>query len=418
MSSVVAQPQSKPHWKDIAIREAGRIADAWEVFIAYGAQLAAWILFFCMVANILQMLPHVSLPGVVVNVVMSVQIVTLDIAGFGLNTLAKNVAKHGNEETKAVARGARALAKCLIGIMIVTLLLIAIGWLYPSVKPITDLADRLLILGRVILTVIYMHTMHDLREAQSETQSMMAQAAQEKSEMAQRLDTLSHQWDRRLATIETNVLSLQQSSPKESQIVARVEEKLQPLFAGWLAENSQQYDQLEFRISQLFDLLKSEEKEEKNTDELAAVIQEEIIEEIAPEIVAEIPEEIPPQKAEKLEEKIPENWNDVIEKFPGVNEWLSSGLRSVSVEQIMEVTNFNKIKIGKAKLRQTKNGNKRLENVLDWLRNTPVNIEGKKEGKKPRNTQPLNPGMLEEITVQKSRNTIKLSLDDLAEQSA
>ncbi|SRR6266849_1496666 len=52
-----------------------------------------------------------------------------------------------------------------IGIMIVTLLLVSIGLFWPQARTYTDMAEKGLILVRVIMTVIYGHVIHSLRRA-------------------------------------------------------------------------------------------------------------------------------------------------------------------------------------------------------------------------------------------------------------
>jgi hypothetical protein len=176
----------------------------------------------------------------------------------------------------------------------------------------------------------------------------------------------------------------------------------------------------------------------KLTNELEEVIQEEIAplisEEIAPlntpVIAPIIAAPIAEKKAPQLTVEKPLPWDAVIAKFPSVIEWQSSGLKSVTRDQIIEATNLTKQKIGRAKLAQVRGGNYRMESVLNWL----VNEEPKKEDiKGESNTpqldeeltpeitveiadeiEPLNTDELEEvITPQKTRNTVPLFLSDL-----
>jgi hypothetical protein len=214
-----------------------------------------------------------------------------------------------------------------------------------------------------------------------------------------------------LQEVRKNGVSSEQIWQSEERILTRLEEQKDEVITAC--------------ISQLSEHLNSE----RNTDELLALIEGEIPREIEPEITpvnneviyevieSSIEPETTPKKAQIKEEKKVEDWSDVIEKFPGVNEWLSAGLKSVSIQQIIEVTGFTKNKVGRAKLPVVRGGNKRIENVLNWLRNEPVKKEGNKEEKKTRNTQPLNTEVLDEgITPQKARVTIPLSLDDLPEE--
>ncbi len=148
------------HWKDAALAKAEAITDAWEVVKAYAGRAAEWVLFVCMIINIVEMLPEVSLPTSITNAVLGVQVVMLDIGGLSLSTMSAHARLMG--DLKAAKRAGTTSA-FLIGLMIVTLLLVSIGLLFPTVKPYTDLAEKGLILIRVVMTVIYSHVIHSLR---------------------------------------------------------------------------------------------------------------------------------------------------------------------------------------------------------------------------------------------------------------
>jgi hypothetical protein len=156
----LTENKHKPHWKDAALARAEAITDAWEVVKAYAGRAAEWVLFVCMIINIVEMLPEVNLPTSITNMVLGVQVVMLDIGGLSLSTMSAHARLLG--DVKAAKRAGMTSA-FLIGLMIVTLLLVSIGLLFPSVKPYTDLAEKGLILIRVVMTVIYSHVIHSLR---------------------------------------------------------------------------------------------------------------------------------------------------------------------------------------------------------------------------------------------------------------
>jgi hypothetical protein len=133
------QPKNKPHWKDAALAKAEWITDAWEVVKAYAGRAAEWVLFICMSINIVEMLPEVSLPTSMTNTVLGIQVVMLDIGGLSLSTMAAHVRALG--DVKA-AKKAGITSMFLIGLMIVTLLLVSIGLLFPTAKPYTGLAKK------------------------------------------------------------------------------------------------------------------------------------------------------------------------------------------------------------------------------------------------------------------------------------
>ena len=153
------------HWKHVALAKAETITDAWEVVKAYAGRAAEWVLFVCMIINIVEMLPEVNLSTSITNTVLGVQVVMLDIGGLSLSTMAAHARLMGDA---MAARTAARTSIFLIGLMIVTLLLVTIGILFPSVKPITDLAEKGLILVRVVMTVIYSHVIHSLRSTNSQ----------------------------------------------------------------------------------------------------------------------------------------------------------------------------------------------------------------------------------------------------------
>jgi hypothetical protein len=155
----VTNAQKHP-WKDAAMEKAECITDIWEVVKAYMGRAAEWVLFLCMVINIIQMLPGVNVAGWILNLVLSVQVVMLDIGGMSLSSMAEHAKEKGEV---ANAKKADITSKFLIGLMITTLLLVAAGVLFPAIKQYTDMAEKGLILVRVVMTVIYGHVIHSLR---------------------------------------------------------------------------------------------------------------------------------------------------------------------------------------------------------------------------------------------------------------
>ncbi len=148
------------HWRDIAIAKSEIITDAWEVTKAYSARIAEWVLFICMIFNIVEILPGVHLLSAVSNAVLATQVVALDIAGFGLASMADHARRMGNE---AAAKRASGTGYFLIGIMLATLLVVTVGILWPGTLPIVAGIEKVLILVRVLMIVIYGHVIHGLR---------------------------------------------------------------------------------------------------------------------------------------------------------------------------------------------------------------------------------------------------------------
>lgn len=164
MQQPMSHTTAAPHWKTAALRNAEVITDAWEVAKAYAGRGAEWVLFLCMIANIIAMLPGMAVPVCLSDIVLGVQVVMLDIGGMALGTMATHMREQGNKEA---AKKADTTSRFLIGLMILTLLLVSIGVLFPAVKLYTDMAEKGLILVRVVMTVVYSHVIHSLRGSHS-----------------------------------------------------------------------------------------------------------------------------------------------------------------------------------------------------------------------------------------------------------
>src|SRR6266852_5959227 len=166
--TTTSQQQPQPRstatsWREAALARSEIITDAWEVTKTYAGRLADWVLFVCMVMNIIEIL--VTLPSALSNIVLGTQVVMLDISGFSLASMADQARGQGNE--RAARRAART-GWFLIGVTILTLLLVSIGLLWPHTPAIQDFtgkAEKGLILLRVMMTVIYGHVIHSLRRA-------------------------------------------------------------------------------------------------------------------------------------------------------------------------------------------------------------------------------------------------------------
>jgi len=184
---VTQQPQ-QPHWKEAALAKSEAISDAWEVTKVYAGRLAEWVLFGCMIANIVQVV--LPVPASLANSILGVQAVTLDIAGFGLASMASEARRQGHEQA---ATQARVTAVLLIGLMILTLLLVTIGVLWPVAKPWTDLAEKVLLVGRVVMTVIYGHVVHGLRDAKQVYTNELARVQEERDRVQEELDRANRQ---------------------------------------------------------------------------------------------------------------------------------------------------------------------------------------------------------------------------------
>lgn len=170
---------SQQHWRDRAITVSEAISDAFEVLKAYGARIAEWVLFFCLIANIIEIFPLPEpFANVFGNIVLGIQSVTLDVAGFGLTSMGAHARRRGDEKA---ANKASAMGWTLIGIMIVTVSLVTVSLIIPDTKPTIDTIGKVLILARVIVTVFYGHIVHSLRVAGTEHDNRIAELEKEVS---------------------------------------------------------------------------------------------------------------------------------------------------------------------------------------------------------------------------------------------
>ena len=94
--------RTQPHWKEAALAKSEGISDAWDVTKVYAGRLAEWVLFGCMITNIVEVV--MTVPPVVANAVLAVQAVTLDIAGFGLASMASEARRQGNAQAAKQAQ--------------------------------------------------------------------------------------------------------------------------------------------------------------------------------------------------------------------------------------------------------------------------------------------------------------------------
>lgn len=221
--------------KDELISKTGEIADAFSVFIAAGGNVAVWVLFVCMIANIID--AAVNFPTVVSVTIMVIQAVVLDIAGFGLQTIAKRLLKVNNVEVQEAARKGKSFAGWLITVMIVTMVLITSKTLAPVIVPLftkeaslvtsiqdkIDIIDKVLVLARIGFTVAYVHTIHNLREIESDLQ-------QEEEQQVQANDQRILDVDAKVRTLESVIKAGEQRNADVHKSVDKLASDVHTLY--------------------------------------------------------------------------------------------------------------------------------------------------------------------------------------------
>jgi hypothetical protein len=215
-----------PSWREAALARSEIITDAWEVTKTYAGRIAEWVLFGCMVANIVEIVA--SVPLAFSNIVMGTQVIMLDVGGFSLATMGEQAHDQGDDRA---ARKAARTGYFLIAVTIVTLLLVTVGLLWSPAKPYTDGAEKGLILVRVVMTVIYAHVIHSLRRATAHRQQatlteQFTELTERLTESEQRMTELVQRTANRLSGQFTEQLERTVSEHPTRSEVANISETL------------------------------------------------------------------------------------------------------------------------------------------------------------------------------------------------
>ena len=234
--AIVQQPQPQQQtmsWKDTAIAKSEIITDAWEVTKTYAGRTAEWVLFACMIMNILEILPDVHLWPLVSNIVLGVQVIMLDVGGFSLASMGDYARQQGD---KKAARRAGVTGWFLIALMMLTLLLVAISILFPETKTFIDNAEKGLILVRVIMTVAYGHVIHSLRRAATNMQPAQNQVEVLTHQLTQQAQELTTTFNQQIQHLTAELSRMEQNFHQRlNESSTMVEQDLQNSLHGQLA---------------------------------------------------------------------------------------------------------------------------------------------------------------------------------------
>ncbi len=208
------------HWRDRAIEASEAISDGIEVLKAYGARVAEWILFFCLIANIIELFPLPEpFASVFGNIVLGIQAVTLDIAGFGLATMGDHARRRGDAHA---ARKASTMGWTLISLMMVTVGLVTLTLIVPATKPTIDTIEKALVLARVIVTVLYGHIVHSLRNAGVEYDNRVLTLEQTVSTVQAQVQAKEHE----VSSVQSTLSSVQSALSSEQAKVSTLQAQL------------------------------------------------------------------------------------------------------------------------------------------------------------------------------------------------
>src|SRR5215472_6210936 len=186
------QPPSK-NWKSKAMRKAEVISDTFEVFKAWLAHFANWILFFCLIGNILQTV--VSLGSEMAGTLLCIQCVMLDVAGASLYTMAQHAKSQGNEKG---ARLALIMSIILLVIMTVTALNSTLNSIFPSLGALVQDINYGLIFARIVIVVAYGNIVHQLNTLSEMHDNRIEELEQALSEKVNEVNTLTAQFNGQL----------------------------------------------------------------------------------------------------------------------------------------------------------------------------------------------------------------------------
>ncbi len=153
-------------WKTKAIDKSELITDTWDVVKVYLGRGAVVILFACMIGDVIQVLPGGILQQWIISTILGVQIVTIDVAGFGLQSIAENARLNGDAQGY---KKAMYTSYALISIMMITLFLLTTAQIWPDTKGVVSIANDALILVRVGMTVLYGHIVHSLGKSHNQS---------------------------------------------------------------------------------------------------------------------------------------------------------------------------------------------------------------------------------------------------------
>jgi transposase len=219
-----AVQQREEHWYDTAIERAKVVSEALEVVKTWGAYIAEWILLICLIMNIVQMFPIV--PEVIGNIVLIIQAISLDIAGFGLTSMGAHARRNGSH---SAARKATGMGFALIGLMILTVILVTLPFIWPSTKNFVTGADKVMILLRVIVTVFYGHIVHSVRQENKAQAVQSANLEQELEELRVQLEAKNQEVEgvqSQLKSVQSGVSSLQDEVSSGQKLVSSLRVQL------------------------------------------------------------------------------------------------------------------------------------------------------------------------------------------------
>ena len=168
-------------WRDRAIERSRVLTDGFEVALTWAGAVADWILFLCLVSNIVEVLA--KLGGTPFsNIVMGTQSILLDIGGFALLTMAVHAHQRGE---RRIRNSAAFVGAFLMLVTLATVVLLTVGNLWPKAADQVQGINQGLILARIGMTIVYEATIHLLRHADQQEQHMQQAQVQQANQFSE-----------------------------------------------------------------------------------------------------------------------------------------------------------------------------------------------------------------------------------------
>lgn len=212
------------HWKDRLIAKAEAISDGFDVAKAYGAHIANWVLFFCLVANLIEMISP-AFQAFAGMTIVGVQSISLDVAGFGLTAMAASARRRGDRSS---AIKADVMGWTLISVMAITVGMVTLAAFKHEWAEGIEHANQVLMFVRVIVTVFYGHIVHQIREASDAHENRLAELETQVSNLQKQLRDKEQEIasaQGQLSTGQKNASGLQQQLEDEKEKASSLQHK-------------------------------------------------------------------------------------------------------------------------------------------------------------------------------------------------
>ena len=228
--------QTLQSWRDRSIERSRVLTDGFEVALTWAGAGADWILFICLVSNIVEVLAHLA-GSAFSNIVMGTQSVLLDIGGFALLTMAVHAYQRGAKRT---CTSAATVGGLLMLVTLATVVLITVGNLWPKAAGQVQNINQGLILARIGMTIVYEATIHLLRHAEQQEQQVQQTFREQVQALAESLNQQVVHLEQRIAESEQRFeLAMNQFNTRIQGVQSEVVQQVSALVQSIIGEQVQ-----------------------------------------------------------------------------------------------------------------------------------------------------------------------------------